>query len=145
MEIVKIFALSGLFNTIIAIVFGLIVVVSNRKDWNFLLITTSTALWSLFYWMWLSSSNSITALFWVRMLSLGSTLIPPTYFHWLSSILGIAKKQKKIIILAYLITVAFLVFGFSSLFVKSVERKLFFPFWPNPGLVYNLYLLISYV
>ena len=94
-ETIRIFALSGLFNAIIAIIFGLIVVFSNWKNWRFLLITFATAFWSFFYW--LSSNNSISALFFVRMLSLGSTLILPMYFHWLSSLLGIAEKQKKLL------------------------------------------------
>jgi len=140
-ETIRIFALSGLFNAIIAIIFGLIVVFSNWKNWRFLLITFATAFWSFFYWLWLSSNNSISALFFVRMLSIGSTLILPTYFHWLSSLLGIAEKQKKIIILAYSLSIIFIVAGFSPLFIKSVKQELFFPFWPQPGIIYTIYLV----
>ena len=145
MGIVKALSLSGLFNATVAIVFGLIVIVNNRRHWTFLLITFSTALWSICYWLWLSSQTTGNALFWVRMLSFWSILIPPTYFHWINSLLEKTKEKRKVIITAYLISFIFLLFSFSPFFVKSVERKLFFPFWPTPGPIYGFYLILSYI
>ena len=145
MEFVKVFALSGLFNAIIAVVFGWIVIISNKKHWTFLLITSSTALWSICYWLWLSSHTAESALFWIRMLSFWSVLIPPTYFHWLCSLLEKIKQKKGIIIASYLVSFIFLLFSFSPLFIKSVGKKLFFPFWPDPGLIYGFYVILSYV
>ena len=144
----SIFALSGLINGIFALSFGIFIIYKNWRDkinQLFFFMTLAIALWSFGYWQWLSSANADTALFWVRILSIGSTLIPIFFFHWIIIFLGIADEKKLLIKLLYLIVLIFLAFSFSELFIKGVEQKLSFPFWPNPGILYNFYLGIIYI
>lgn len=138
-------AISGLINAITAVGFGALVFFKNRKDpINFLfsLMSWSIALWSFAYWLWLSSSTYSMALLWIRILSIGSTLIPILYLHWVFAFLE--KERKKIIAFGYILTGIFLLFSFSSLFIKNLEPKLYFQFWPNPGYLYTFYLIFSY-
>src|SRR4030042_4733903 len=143
----EIFAISGLINALVALGLGVFIISHSWRDkinQLYFLIVVAITIWSLSYWQWLSSDNSETALFWVRMLSIGSTLIPVFYFHWIVSLLGIFKKEKYSVISVYLISFLFLLFSFSDLFIKGVRQKLFFPFWPDPGIIYHFYLFFVY-
>ncbi|MEK7078017.1 MAG: histidine kinase dimerization/phospho-acceptor domain-containing protein [Patescibacteria group bacterium] len=130
-----------------ALSFGVLIFHKNWKDTInrvFFLLMASVALWSLGYWYWLSNtSNAENALLWVRILSLGSLFIPVFYFHWILLVLN--KKSKKVLISAYISVVIFTLFSFSPLFVKNVQQKFSFPFWPNPGILYSLYLVTIYL
>ncbi|PIP86785.1 hypothetical protein COV42_01070 [Candidatus Campbellbacteria bacterium CG11_big_fil_rev_8_21_14_0_20_44_21] len=144
----EIFAFSGIINGIVALVFGGLVFFKdwrNRQNQIFFLMTLSIALWSFSYWQWLSSGNADESLNWVRLLSLGSMFIPVFFFHWVAKLLGIADKNGKIIKLAYSLAIFFSFFIFSPHFIKSVQPKLFFSFWPNPGIIYSLYFFLIYV
>ena len=142
------FALSGLINGLIVLSLGVFVI---RYNWRskinqlYFLIVIAVVIWSLGYWQWLSSDDSVSALFWIRILSIGSTLIPVFYFHWVVSLLGLNKQQKNIIRWVYSIAALFLFFSFSDLFIKGVKETLFFPFWPKPGILYHFYLAFTYI
>ena len=143
----SVFALSGLINGIFALSFGLFVIYKNWRDkinQLFFFMTIAIALWSFSYWQWLLDDEGAAALFWTRLLSIGSTFIPVFYFHWVAIFLGIDKEKKLLIRLIYLISCIFLLFSFSELFIKSVSPKLSFPFWPNPGALYHFYLAFVY-
>jgi len=146
----EIFAISGLINGIFALGFGIIIILKNwrsRANQLFFLMTLSVAVWAFSYWQWLSSHEAASALFWVRALSVGSLFIPVFYFHWVLRFLEIHKQKKFLVLLrvVYPIALFFLAFSFSELFVKGVRPKLFFPFWPDPGLLYTLYVVFIYV
>ena len=141
-------SIDGLLTGIIAIFFGFIVLVKNRKsiiNQTGFLLTAATALWAFGYWRWLAVyDNSELALFWTRILSIGSTLIPVFYFHWIVSLLELNKRKRPSTIVFYVITAFFLIFSFSPLFIKQVEPTGPFAFWPKPGILYTLYLFIVY-
>lgn len=143
------FAYSGLINGLFALGFGILIISKNyRNRFNqlFFLMTLAIALWSFSYWQWLLSSDETIALLWVRVLSIGSLFIPVFYFHWILHLLGLLEQKKNINLLrlAYLAAIAIAVFSFSQLFIKGVGQKLFFPFWPEPGFFYTLYLVFIY-
>jgi signal transduction histidine kinase len=148
MEIVNIFGLSGLVNGLIALGLGFFIIFHNWRDrvnQLYFLIVVAISIWTFSYWRWLSSTDSSSALFWVRMLSIGSTLIPIFYFHWVVSLLNLNRQQKNAVRLVYFLAFLFLLFSFSDLFVKGVRQKLFFPFWPDPGILYHFYLVFAYL
>ncbi len=148
MTLLNVFAISGLVNALIVLVLGIFIIFHNWRDKTnrlYFLIVMAICLWSLSYWRWLSSSDELSALFWVRLLSVGSTLIPVFYFHWIASLLKFEKKEKTTIWLVYILGGLFLLFSFSDLFVSGVQQKLFFPFWPNPGILYHFYLFAFYI
>jgi len=139
----------GLINGLVSLIFGLIVLYKDRKNivnQTLFLLTFAVALWSLSYWRWLAIyDNGANALFWSRILSVGSTFIPVFYLHWILSLLDLNKKKKWLIAGAYLLAIFFLSFSFSPLFIKSVEAyKDYFAFWPKAGWLYSAYLLLIY-
>lgn len=133
-------AISGLINGLFSIFFGLLVFISNRKSIvNRLLFffSLSVGFWSLGYWRWLLIYNDpTTALFWLRILTIFSVLIPTFYIHWIIALLEIKKRRKIFLTFCYLLTAFFLSISFSTLFVVGVKPALRFAFWPIPGFWY---------
>ena len=148
MQLQYFLSIDGLITGIIAFIFGLIVLAKSKKNIvnkTLFLLTTATALWALGYWRWLSIyDDKELALFWVRILSIGSTLIPLFYFHWIVSLLGLNKQKKTKILIFYIIVFFFLIFSFSPLFIKDVGLISDFSFWPKAGWLYSLYLIFIY-
>ncbi len=138
-----------MINGILALSFGLVILFKNwrnKANWLFFLMTIAVAVWSFGYWRWYSIYDSgERALFWVRILSIGSLFIPVFYLHWTSLFLSLEKRLRHVIHIAYIAAFAILPFTFSELFIRDIEPKLFFPFWPNPGFLYNFYLAVVYV
>ncbi len=142
------FAITALINSLTASLFGYVVFRRNPKrlvNKTFGLINVGIAIWSLSYFFWQIQSDADLALLWVRLLSIGSTLIPIFYLNWILALIEQTKKYKPLLIIGYFLTVIFLLFSFSSFFVSDVEKKLFFDFWPNAGPLYSVYLLLSYM
>ncbi|MGD0576580.1 MAG: ATP-binding protein [Candidatus Staskawiczbacteria bacterium] len=143
----EIFAVSALINGMCVLIAGFFMVFYNMKSKAnrlFFALGLSVALWSFGYWEWQLSIAPVSALFWVRILSIGSTIIPVIYFHWIAVFLEREKQEKNKIIFSYILTFIFLLFSFSPLFVAGVSKKIFFPFWPDPGILYGVYLIYSY-
>ena len=142
------FVIVSLLNGIGALFLGFLVLLKTRKS-NlhrlFFLLNLAIATWALSYWRWLSSDNYTAALFWTRTLSIGSTLIPIFFLHWILLLVSKTKEKKILLRGGYIMTAIFLLFGFSSLFVRTVEPRFGFPFWPIPGILYHFYVLFSYV
>src|SRR3989344_7516099 len=103
---VEIFALTGLINGIVAIFLSFLVYSRNRNTINktFTFFILMVALWSLGYWQWQSATDSLDALFWIRIFSIGSILIPPTFFHWTSSLVNKEMVYRKYTIIIYFIS-----------------------------------------
>ena len=145
----EIFAISALINGIVALGFGTLVFFKNSKaliNVLFFLMTLALTLWAFSYWQWMSSGDATTAIFWVRVLSIGSLLIPVFFFHWVLAVLKEIRGVKKIVLVfAYVFVLASLSFSFSQYFIVDVEQKLYFRFWPNPGIVYTLYFFVIYI
>lgn len=143
----NIFAISGFINGISALIFGVIVYSRDTKRLvykTFGLMTFSLGIWSLAYGFWQIASDKQTALFWTKILSIGSTFIPIFFLHWIFSLLNIEKKKGFILILGYIVTIILLCFSLTDLYIESVSSKLIFSYWPNPGIVYSLYLIFGY-
>ena len=141
------FIFSALINAFISGLLGFFVILKNRKDSInrlFFYLTLSIVIWSLSYWQWMSSSEAIGALFWVRILSIGSLFIPIFYFHWIVTFLDLNNKKRNLIRFLYLFVFIILIFSFSKLFIQGVETKSIFAFWPVPGILYNIYLFSIY-
>jgi signal transduction histidine kinase len=141
------FISSALLNAFIAGLLGLIVVFKNNKDLInklFYAVSLSVVVWSIGYWQWLSSTDASSALFWTRILSIGSLIIPIFYLHWILAFVDLHIKKKNLLRLIYLVAFIILLFSFSDLFVEKVEPKFIFSFWPVPGILYTFYLFFIY-
>src|SRR3989338_7500755 len=135
MIIMTFWAFSAVVNGITSATIGILVYIKNRNKplkLSYLLFCLTVALWSCFYYLWQMSRSEMDALFWSRSLMASAIFIPVCYLHHIYILLGIYEKRKREIILSYIFTFIALSISFSPLFVRSVEPKLWFMFWPNP-------------
>ena len=107
-------------------------------------MTAALSFWGVAYWQWLSADQASWALFWARMFSVGSLFIPLLYYQWVLNLLEKEVRFRYIIRLGYILCFTFTALSWSTLLVKNVEARLFFPFWPNPGILYTIYILLIY-
>lgn len=107
-------------------------------------MSVAVAVWSFAYCIWLSVKTESAALFWSRMLNSGATFIPIFYLHWILSILNLSDKKKYILYAGYAFTFFCAAFSFSPLYITSVKPVLDFPFWPQAGPLYIIFLIFGY-
>ncbi|MBN1794708.1 MAG: GAF domain-containing protein [Candidatus Omnitrophica bacterium] len=129
---------------------GIFVFIKNRKRAQYViyvLFCFSIAVWSFFYYAWQIADNADTALFCTRGLMAGAIFIPIFYLHHILALLGQHRKQRKLVRSGYIFGCIFLLSDFTPFFITGVSPKLIFPFWPNPGTLYHIFLPIwaSYV
>lgn len=139
------FPLCGLINGITASVLGIFVYAKNRtnvKNITFLVFCSTIAIWNYGYFIWQISTTAETALFWVRILMIGTMLIPGTFLHYTLELLDLNKGwRRKLLIIGFIFDFILLLFIFSPVFITSVSQKMFFKYWPNPGLVFHIFFV----
>jgi len=141
------FAILGFLNAITGLIFGSFVYLKDpKKELNriFGLMNLSIFVWGFGYGMWQLSSSYETALLWCRILSIGATLIPISFLHWILLLIGKRIEYQKLLIFGYLFSLMLLGFSWTSYFVQSLAPISIFPFWPQAGLVYYLFAIIAY-
>lgn len=148
-SILKLLSISGFAISVISCIVGTVAFIKGkcapRLKFIFFSMCLSIAAWSFFYGLWLLADNHDSALFLVRSLGIGSTLIPIFHLHWIFSFLGIEKKYKWLLWYGYISSVIFLFFTYSPLFVSDVGLTHGFPFWPKPGPLYHIYLFFNFI
>ncbi len=145
-------AFSALLNIFVFGLFSFVIILKNPKEHLnrlFFLMCFASIFWSLGYWQWMISmkiNDFIKSLIWARILSLSSLFIPLFYFHFVLVLLDLIKNKKFQIFmgLVYAITFFISLFSFSEFFVKTVEQKGPFSFWPTPGPLYSFYIFFIY-
>jgi len=75
----------------------------------------------------------------------GAIFIPSFYIHHIFTFLNLCIQKKKALIVVYSLAVIFSIINFTPFFVKSVEQKLWFKYWPNAGLLYGPFLIIWFL
>lgn len=140
------YAFSGLLNLVTSAAVGLYVFSRDRSDPRYRTygaFCLSLAVWSCGYFFWQMSDTDEEALFWVRIFMAGAIFIPVTNFHHVIAILARPPFEKRWISLAYLFCgIALYLDFFTATFVRGVSPKLFFPFWPEPGPAFHIYILL---
>lgn len=137
------YALSALFNAVSSIVLGALVYSrGNDKKLNrdFFMYSASVTSWSIPYFFWLQSTNSITALLWLKLLTLGSITIPIFYSNFVHRLTGIPKNKYATLAL-YVSAATLSVFDFSSYLVQGIYPFAGFEYWPVSGQLYSLFVL----
>lgn len=144
------FALTAIIN-LAAGMAGILLVTVKNKNWKdenkfFIGFCLATMIWSFGYLNWQLASEYSSALFWIRASKIGVILIPILYLHWILN-LTIEKtiNKKEILKFGYALTLFFLLFSFSPLFIKDVKPVYQFAFWPQPGFLYHFYIIFSYL
>jgi signal transduction histidine kinase len=138
------YAVVALINGLASTFLGILVYLSKRKDaasLGFIFFSFCASFWSYSYFVWQISSNAASALFWSKMLMAGAIFVPATYLHFVFGLLDRASKNKKFIIFSYLLFSIFLVLDFATpKFIEGVRPILSFKFWPQPGILYHIFL-----
>jgi signal transduction histidine kinase len=144
---IQVFALGTAIASFSSFLLGLFIYLKNRTEFQnktFLLLSLAIVFWILPYSIWLRQTDPESALFWSRLLNLGAVLIPVFFLHWVISFLKLNGAKKRILFFAYLITAFFAAFSFSPWFIKDVEPVYIFPYWPQAGWLYSIFLVISF-
>jgi len=139
------YPLSALFNTIVFIILCLIVILNNPKsklNRSFCYFGVSIIFWSFGYFLWQLSDNYNDALFWCRILTIGSCFISPTFLHFSLILIEKFNQYYKTLIITYILSTILSLLSFTPLLVADVQPRLFFPFWPSPGNAYFLLIIL---
>ncbi len=134
------FTFSSLITAIATFILGVFVLFKGRFR---KLLYIIFALYSFSIAWWSLCATKFTPdfqdpyLIWGRLLHLGAILIPALFIHFVFEFLE--EKNKKVILLCYLITGMFLGFNFfTRLFIKGITNKTFYSY-PTPSIIYPFY------
>jgi len=72
----------------------------------------------------------------------GAIFIPPAFFHFSVTLIGLYRKYTRKIIFWYIISGIFLLLNFTPFFVKDVVPQLNFSYWPMAGIMYLPFLIV---
>jgi len=134
----NIWSIFGLANTIISFVLGIFVYFRNRNsvvNRTCLFLALSIGIWSLGVVKTATAPGNEIALFWAKIIYLGSIFIPIFFLHFIFSILDI-KDKKNILLLSYFFSFIFLLLNFSNFLVRNVVPTLIFNYYVVPGVIY---------
>jgi signal transduction histidine kinase len=142
---INIFSVPPLMVSSLTILLGIYVYLKNRKETQnitYFYLCTSISLWLFFASMLFScSGDKKLAVFLAKMIFLGVTFIPITFYHFVVSFLKI-KNQGNIIKAVYLTGIIFLVFlFFTDLYISGVNR-FFWGYYPKAGIFHPLDILL---
>ena len=135
------FPFSALFNLTVTLAMGLFIFLKNPRGKTnrvFLVFALSIAVWSFGYFRWNLAGNQQSAIFWCRILTLGSTWITLWYYCFAVNLLGIKGKKYTIILFSGIIAATiFTVLNMTTgLLIKTTRPMLTFSYWPVPGILY---------
>ena len=135
------FILSAALLGTLSLLFGVFVYTKNKpsnvnKTWMILNFSASLWSWSLFARELCSDRE--TALFFVRLCYVGAIFIPPLFFHFVSFLTK--QLTNKLILAFYMVSLIFLIFDFTILFIKDVGPILSFRYYGVPGVVFPFFV-----
>ena len=140
------YALSALINFITSTLLGTVVLSQrkvSRSNVFFVFFTYSVALWSLFYFFWQTATSSIDAIRWAQLFLASASLIPIFFFHFVVSFSKLKTTLLQVVtVIGYLFGILFLALSFTNLLIQDVTMKLSFEYWPEPGLLFPVFLVV---
>jgi signal transduction histidine kinase len=145
------FKICFLLAFIAPLLIGVFVLLKNSKaiiNRTYFLTFISASFWSLGFWFLLNSKSYKEAYLWRYIMDFGSILLPAFWLHFVFSILG--EKKKKIVITFYIFTSIVIIlnaleFFLPGIFIKTLEQKLVFDFYPTASFGYYLFALLYIV
>ena len=139
-----IYAISSIFAFLSCIIFAILAYINNPKselNLRFSIISFVIGGWAFFPFITSVISNGELSLFYGRVCYLFAIFTPPAFFHFVFATLGIDKKKfnKYLIYVFYMLSLIFVLFSFSDLFIKDIVTRA-----PNsyvvPGPLYIFYI-----
>ena len=138
------FAISGLLNGIAATSLACLVYSrspKNPRHWTYGLLGLSIAVWSFGYFAWQTAETAHFALVFCRLLMAGAIFIPLTYLHHVLILTERLSQHQLLLKTNYTIGFLFLILNGTPYFIPDVQPNSFFPFWPQPGPVFHIFLV----
>jgi signal transduction histidine kinase len=102
-----------------------------------MLLSLSISLWTWGIFGRDLSTERTVALFFVRLCYVGAVFMPTFFFHFVNSFLKLEKT--KLLVAFYALSLIFLIFDLTPLFIKDVGPILFFQHYGIPGPVFPIY------
>jgi signal transduction histidine kinase len=136
---------SALVNGIAAIATGSLVYMKKKNhlvNQTFAVFCFAIAFWAFGSFWPLVSDNPELSLTSFRILHVGAFFLAVANFHFVCAILGIAKEQKNLIRIGYVISVLLLPLIGTRFFIEGVIPKGEFAFWAKPGVLYHFWIVI---
>lgn len=109
----------------------------KKKNLTFCIFAFSVFVWSLGHMYWQLSDSEESAIFWIRVLVMGSSMIPYAYLHFVTSFVG--RPMPKLVFIGYAIAVSLCIFAWTPYIFIGVENRMAFEFWPIAGPLFPIY------
>ncbi len=130
--------MSAFFNGLFAFFLVYYVYLRNKKNplnRSFLYFGIAVSGWSLIYSLWCLADNAKTAEMLGRFFMMFATLIPATFFHFVSHFTQSYAKQEKLSIFLYLLGFFYSVACLTPAMIQGVRPAMFFPYWAISGIL----------
>ena len=110
----------------------------NRLHRSLFRLNTVVALWSFSLFLHYIAKDHSSAMITLYMLHSAAVFIPACYLGFVTDLLNIDKR--KIIGVAYAISIVFLCLSYTPYFITGIRPKLFFNFYATAGPLYSLWI-----
>ena len=141
------FSISALINAVTSLGLGGYILITNSKKRITRYVAYfcfAVAVWSVPYFFWQIADTASSALFWSRSLMYGAIFTSISFFHMVLVFLEIDKQRfyKFVLVIFYSFSLFWVAITNTSWFIVGVEPRLWFRFWPIPGPLYAIFLLL---
>jgi len=146
---IEFFITSGFLNAFaFTAIFFFVLLSSPQKKLNqlYALFSLAMACWGISYVFWLQSDNYGSAMLWTQVINFCAIFIPVFFSHWLLVVLGVEgqKKFKGFLFFSYAASFFFAAFAFTPYYIKDLTQRMFFDYWPVPGVLHPYFLAICW-
>lgn len=140
------YPISAIINLFTSLGLGILFISKKSRFRQFSYYNLAIALWSCFYVGWQYAGSRESAIWLIELLMVGATLIPRFYFLSVAEIVDADASQFKWIkrINTFCVLI-FIPLMFTRWMIHSVSVKLDFPYWPNAGKLFPLFLLYFFI
>lgn len=141
------FGVVSLLNGVLGLLTGLYVLLRNRRNplyVSFSWFAFSISFWAILYAVWQAQDSRPEALFFVRLLMAPCYFIPFAFFWFVLTLIE-DENRKRYLPLCLIPPFIFLFFSFSGWMIPDVTSRLYFPYWPVPGPLMHVYVVIFFL
>lgn len=134
------YAFTGILNFITALALCIGVIAKNRQskiNRTFSLFALSVATWSIFYFIWLITTEpKHLSEFYLRTCMIPVLFMPALFFHFVIYFLNV-KFKKRYITVNYILGGLFSLTVYTPYYAYNSERFFAIPHWLHPGIVFH--------
>jgi signal transduction histidine kinase len=142
------YPVSAMINALVSTAAGMIVLARRPEsslNRSFSYFALSVAAWSYCYFIWQISGAPEQAFFWSKYVMAGSSFIPAAFIHFTFNLTGKYRKNRAVIIIAYLFSLIFAALSvLTDHIVADVRPRMGFAFWPSAGPFYGFFILMFF-